>query len=114
VTPYVQGEEIVIFDGVGRTRSWGRPKVSTTVLVEETDFSAFYVTYSHKHGWGSTYQYFIKVGGKWKKVTWRGLSDERKLSVLLARKRIPDMRLSQSPGIIPEHLRVAMALMEGS
>lgn len=73
---------VTIFDGKGSRRSWGAPQVNSTVVVNNDDFVAVHVGFSHKHRGGQGWFYFNAD----ERITWAKLSDEQRQLVLDAKK----------------------------
>jgi hypothetical protein len=80
--PEIDGNEIVVLNGQGTRRSWGAPQVNTTVLVEDCDFVACLIGFSHKHRGGQFYRYYIENGKGPQRVTWSKLTDDERRMVL--------------------------------
>lgn len=50
--------EVVVTVGEGASRSWGRAKVNAHIIVDQPDFLACVVGFSHKHGGGQGWFYY--------------------------------------------------------
>ena len=81
VEPTVGSQVIVLYNGYGRGGKWGRPGVTSTVVVQALDFLAIHVGYHHKYGGGQFWRYY-NVNGIVTPVTWRSLADETREIVL--------------------------------
>lgn len=77
---------IGLVNGRGRSRSWGAPGVTSTVVINDETFAAVHVGYHHKHGGGQMWRYFATVDGQTIQRTWAQLSDETRQQVLDAAK----------------------------
>jgi hypothetical protein len=73
---------ITLLNGRGTRRGWGAPQVNTTVLIDDCDFLAVLVGFSHKHGGSQFYRYYIPNGQGPKRVTWAKLTDDEREMVL--------------------------------
>jgi len=86
--PQLDGDSLVVLDGQGSSRSWGRPGVTSTVVLNEDDLCAIHVGFHHKHGGGQFWRYYIPHhGGEWRQVQWRELEDDARQRVLAAAER---------------------------
>lgn len=95
---------ITIYNATGAHRSWGRPQVNSTIIVEANDFVAIHVGFSHKHGGGQFWRYYYILNGKTKHVTWSALADETRQIVLdAAAKKAPSW--AKSPGNLRSNYR---------
>ncbi|MHC4984389.1 MAG: hypothetical protein ACYTF6_14630 [Planctomycetota bacterium] len=85
--PTVEKDTVVLLDGQGTRRSsWGAPQVNSTVIVDECDFLAVLVGFSHKHGGGQFYRYYMNGTGGIKQLQWQQLTDDERALVLEAYK----------------------------
>lgn len=81
--PTINGDDIEILNGQGTRRSsWGTPQVNTTILTETCDFVAALIGFSHKHGGGQFYRYYIANGKGPQRVTWSKLTDDERQIVI--------------------------------
>lgn len=92
VAPHFDADALVIFNGEGTRRSWGRPQVSSTVVVDSEDFVAVHVGFHHKHRGGQGWFYF--VAGE--RRTWAQLPDDLRTLVLDNKHKAPYW--AKSPG----------------
>lgn len=81
---------VTIYSGHGTSRSWGRPQVTSTVILEECDMVAIHVGFSHKHRGGQGWYYYTTDGTETRRITWQQLPDE-------ARQRILDAAATKAP-----------------
>lgn len=92
VSPFITGDAIVMLNGQGtRRKSWGAPGVTSTVIVDESEFVAIHVGFYHKHGGGQFWRYFQQGEREIHKVEWKSLSEEKRLLVL-------DAWIAKAPG----------------
>lgn len=83
VEPRVEEGRIWLTAGRGTRRSWGAPQVNNTILVETCEFVAVHTGFSHKHGGGQFYRYFVAgPDGRPRRVRWAKLSDDEQQMVL--------------------------------
>lgn len=75
---------ITLLNGRGTRRGWGAPQVNSMILVDAEDFLAVLVGFSHKHGGGQFYRYYIAQGGGVARRTWAQLTDDERSLVLAA------------------------------
>jgi hypothetical protein len=71
VTPYIEDDELHVFDGNGVSRSWGRAQVRSAVTLLNSDVIEIEVTGWHKHTVspvGGNF-YFVRDNGKWTRRT---------------------------------------------
>lgn len=95
--PVLKENILTIYDGEGTRRSWGRPGVTSTVLLNTENLVAVHTGFHHKHGGGQFYRYFRFDGMAWKQVTWAKLLDDERVLVLAAyEERAP--RWANVPG----------------
>lgn len=94
--PFVVNNEVHYYDGRGKSRSWGSPQVTTTLIVDDCDFLALHFGFSHKHRGGQAWRYFVKVDGKVERRLWGQLTDDERQIVLDNEGKAP--RWSKSPG----------------
>ena len=88
--------DIEITNGEGSRRSWGRPQVTSTVVLDECDIVAIHVGFSHKHRGGQGWHYFTTDGLETTKVTWAQLPDELRRRILDASNKAPSW--AKAPG----------------
>lgn len=88
--------DIEITNGEGSRRSWGRPQVTSTVVLDECDIVAIHVGFSHKHRGGQGWHYFSTDGLETTKVTWAQLPDELRQRILDASNKAPSW--AKTPG----------------
>jgi hypothetical protein len=81
VEPAISDNTLTVYDGDGTRRSWGRPGVTSTVVVDAPDFVAIHVGFHHKHGGGQFWR-FYNVNGQIERVGWASLPDETRQIVL--------------------------------
>jgi len=106
VEPDVQDGAVVFYEGEGTRRSWGRPQANVTVLIDDCDLLAALVGFSHKHGGGQFYRYYVPgTGGAPTRKTWRSLTEDERVMVRAAYdERAPHW--ASSPGKLePERKR---------
>lgn len=85
--PEIQEDgSIGLVNGRGRSRGWGSPQVTSTIVLNESDFCAIHVGYSHKHRGGQFWRYFAILDGQTVQRSWAQLSDETRQQVLDAAK----------------------------
>ncbi len=99
VSPQLEKNVLTIYDGEGSRRSWGRPAVWSTVVVESSDLVAVHVGFRHKHRGGQGWFYYCPSPetGEWTRVTWAQLSDDDRERVLAAyQERAPQW--AKEPG----------------
>ncbi|HMN12034.1 MAG TPA: hypothetical protein PKD55_06895 [Bellilinea sp.] len=92
VAPHFDADALVIFNGEGTRRSWGRPQVTSTVVVDTGTFLAVHVGFSHKYRGGQGWFYFTSG----QRRTWAQLSDELRTLVLDNEHKAPYW--AKSPG----------------
>lgn len=91
VEPEINNEDrlLVVFNGEGSRRGWGRPGVTSTVVLETLDIVAVHVGFHHKHGGGQFWRYY-QVNGDIHQVGWKDLDDDIRSAVLeAASKKAP-------------------------
>lgn len=76
---------IEILNGNGTSRSWGRPGVTSTVVLETLDLVAIHVGFHHKHGGGQFWRYY-QINGDIKQVSWGSLDDDTRSAILEAKR----------------------------
>ena len=81
---------IIILDGNGSSRSWGRPGVTSTVVYDDCDLIAVHIGFHHKHGGGQFWRYYTTDGTTTSETAWAKLPDETRQAILnAATKRAP-------------------------
>jgi hypothetical protein len=75
---------ITIYDGNGSSRSWGRPGVTSTIVLDECDLVAIHVGFHHKHGGGQFWRYYTTDGTTTRQIEWKDLPDDIRQRVLEA------------------------------
>ena len=83
----MQDGSLVIYNGHGTSRGWGRPGVTSTVVVDADDFAAIHVGFFHKHGGGQFWRYYMTDGESVMQVEWRQLPDDLRTKVLAGATR---------------------------
>lgn len=73
---------VTIYNGRGTGRSWGRPQVTSTIVLEECDFIAVHVGFSHKHRGGQAWYYYTTDGNTTSRIKWQQMPDELRQRVL--------------------------------
>ncbi len=97
VEPRLDGDTLTVLDGQGSRRSWGRPGVTSTVVLNEDDLCAIHVGFYHKHGGGQFWRYYVPDEDGWRQAEWRELDDATRQRVLAAaEKKAPYW--AKSPG----------------
>lgn len=97
VEPVVNGDTITLTEGRGSRRSWGAPQVNNTIVVNDCDFCAVLTGFSHKHGGGQFWRYFIRQeSGEIVRKTWAQLTDDERQTVLDNLDKAPGW--AKSPG----------------
>jgi len=92
-----ESDTLTLFNGEGSRRSWGRPSVTSTVIINSPLIVAVHVGFSHKHRGGQGWHYWRpSSAGVWEKVTWGQLPDSERKKVLDRTDRAP--RWAKSPG----------------
>lgn len=81
--PTLKDDTLVVYDGKGRSRGWGAPSVTSTVVFESTDLVAIHVGFHHKHR-GSQFWRYFQVNGEIKQVEWKALDDDTRAAILEA------------------------------
>ena len=95
--PRLNNDTLIVLDGQGSRRSWGRPGVTSTVVLNEDDICAVHVGFYHKHGGSQFWRYYVPDGDKWRQAEWRELDDTMRLRILeAAEKKAPHW--AKSPG----------------
>lgn len=79
VSPYIEGETVVMVDGYGRR---GRGRVSSAVVARADDFVAIHMDFFHRFGNGQGYYYFVRSGAGIERKTWSQLPDALRQLVL--------------------------------
>jgi len=103
IEPTVEDGTVTFPDGQGTGRGWGRPQANTTILIDDCDLLAALIGFSHKHGGGQFYRYYVPgKDGKPQRKTWRGLTeDEREMIRAAYDEKAPHW--AKSPGkLTPE------------
>ncbi len=80
---------ITIYDGRGTRRGWGAPQVTSTVVLDECDFVAIHVGFSHKHRGGQSWYYYTTDGSTTRRITWQQMPDELRQHVLDNENKAP-------------------------
>lgn len=97
---------ITIYDGRGARRGWGSPQVTSTVVLDECDFVAIHVGFSHKHRGGQAWYYYTTDGTATSRIKWQQLPDELRQRVLDNENKAPNW--AKSPGVLrSEHAKPA-------
>lgn len=78
----LDGGEIAVYNGAGSRRSWGRPQVTSTVVVDTDEFAAIHVGFSHKHRGGQGWYYFDRKDDTTRRRRWAQLTDEQQALAL--------------------------------
>lgn len=78
VEPRISGHSLIIYQGQGTRRSWGRPGVDSSVVVNTATFTAIHVGYHHKHRGSQGWFYYLNA----ERVVWSSLNDKRRKQVL--------------------------------
>lgn len=78
----MQDGSITVYHGRGTRRGWGEPGITSTVIVDEDDFTAIHVGFYHKHGGGQFWRYYMTDGTTTNQVNWQQLPDELRTKVL--------------------------------
>jgi len=95
--PVIDGDVIVLTEGRGSRRSWGAPQVNNTVVVDTCDFLAVLTGFSHKHGGGQFWRYFVETpAGEIERRTWSKLTDDEQQMVLDGMDKAPSW--AKNPG----------------
>jgi len=94
--PWAEGGQVCFYDGHGSRRSWGAPQITTTVVVNDCDFLALHVGFSHKHRGGQYWRYFVRTAEEIERRTWPQLTDDERQIVLDAEGKAPNW--AKSPG----------------
>lgn len=94
IEPIIEGHKIALYDGKGKSRQWGRPRISSRVMYSDSNFLAAIVLYQTKHSKGHFYRYYFFDGQKIIKLPWTKLPVFYQVKVLdaceaLGEKRIP-------------------------
>lgn len=83
VEPTINADSsLTIYNGDGTRRSWGRPQVTSRVVLDEGDFVAIHIGYSHKHRGGQFWRYYTSDGQATRQITWPQMPDEQRQAVL--------------------------------
>lgn len=85
--PTINTEErtITVLDGEGTRRSWGKPGITSTIVLETLDLVAIHVGFHHKHGGGQFWRYY-QINGDIKQVSWGSLDDDTRAAILDAKR----------------------------
>ena len=85
--PTINSEErtITVLDGEGTRRSWGKPGITSTVVLETLDLVAIHVGFHHKHGGGQFWRYY-QINGDIRQVGWGSLDDDTRAAILDAKR----------------------------
>lgn len=103
--PTLDGKTLTIYNGKGRSRSWGAPSVTSTVVFESTDIIAIHVGFHHKHRGGQFWRYF-QINGEVKQVEWKNLDDDTRQAILEAyEKNAPNW--ANIPGKLRSQYQIA-------
>lgn len=79
--PSIKDDTLTIYDGNGRSRSWGRPGVTSTIVYQDEEFVSIHVGFHHKHGGGQFWRHY-SVNGQIKQVAWKDLDDSLRSEIL--------------------------------
>lgn len=82
VEPDLNESTLTIYSGQGTRRGWGRPQVTSTAVLTTDDLAAVHVGFSHKHGGGQFWRFYVPAADGWSQVRWSALSDEQRQRVL--------------------------------
>jgi hypothetical protein len=95
--PVVDGQVVKIFDAVGgfydisayKRSKYGlnsRPRIKTTVLINESEFLALHVAFVHMWGGGQFYRYYFRpmLGAEINRLFWHQLSAQLQFAVIEA------------------------------
>lgn len=88
---------VKVWSGIGTYRSsWGAPKVTSTVLVNDPNLKllCIHVGFSHKHRGNQFYRYYTTDMGIVVETSWKRLSNEQRQAVLDA----PKPKWAKAPG----------------
>ena len=103
VEPIINGSIIELTAGEGSRRSWGRPQTNNTIVYQDCDFIAIHTGFSHKHGGGQFWRYFVQLDDGIVRKTWRGLTDDERQIVLDNLNNAPSW--AKSPGKLRSEYR---------
>lgn len=96
---------ITVLDGEGTSRSWGRPGITSTVILETLDLVAIHVGFHHKHGGGQFWRYY-QINGDIRQVSWGSLDDDTRAAILDAKRpswaKVPGKLRSQYKSANPK------------
>lgn len=85
VQPDIQADgSVTLYNGRGTSRSWGRPQVTSTIVLDDCDLVAIHVGFSHKHRGGQGWYYYTTDGTETRRITWQQLPDEARQRILNA------------------------------
>lgn len=78
------GQALTIYDGHGRSRGWGRPSVTSTIVLASDHLVVIHTGFSHKHRGGQFWRYYqpTAINESWRRVEWASLDDATRQSVL--------------------------------
>lgn len=108
VEPAASGNALTITHGNGTHRSWGKPGVDSTVVLNTATITAVHVGFHHKHRGGQGWFYFLKG----ERRTWAQLDEKRQKQVLAAASKAPGW--AKAPGKLKsERAAVAAEKMTG-
>jgi len=87
VTPEIindsKGQYLSLFNFEGSERAWGKPRCHSHIVVNERNFCAIHVAFSHKHRGGQGWHYFTRKNGRGiRKVTAAKLTPKQRQTVL--------------------------------
>lgn len=94
---------LTIYNGEGTRRSWGKPRVESTVVFRGRDLIAVHVGFSHKHRGSQGWHYFQREGDNWQKITWAKLGDNDRKKILDRENRAPAW--AKTPGKLRKERR---------
>lgn len=111
VEPVVNPDgSITVYQGEGTRRSWGRPQVTSTIVLDDCDLVAIHVGFSHKHRGSQGWYFFTTDGTTTRRITWRHLPDEQRQRVLDNLRQAPAW--AKMPGkLSKDYVKPSMATM---
>jgi hypothetical protein len=91
VEPYVGGDTLYLYNGKGKSRGWGKPEVTSTVVLQSTDLIVTHTRFRHKHGGGQFWRYYnITSNNDLVQTKWVSLDDDTRQVILEAYTALPN------------------------
>lgn len=105
VSPIVEDDKLIVYNGKGTHWSWGTPQVTSSVVFNSKRLTAVHVGFSHKHRGGQAWYYYVQG----QRRTWAQLDDTLRTLVIKNAKRAPSW--AKAPGATRAMHKAAQAIL---